>query len=260
MTGYLPNYERRGHGPPLLLVHGIGHRWQAWLPVLDRLAASRDVIAVDLPGFGGSAPAPDPRYDIASTCQMLAVLCDRLGLERPHVAGSSLGGLLALELADRGLVSSATALAPAGFWTAAGRGYAIGLLALHRGVGRLPPRLLASAGRSRRLRAVAAGLMFARPDLLEWDTVLADLAGMRAAAGFWPTARAGRRYRYAGRPQVPVTIAWGAKDRVLPLRQARAAKRLLPDATHVVLPDCGHLPMTDAPDLVADVILRGSGH
>jgi pimeloyl-ACP methyl ester carboxylesterase len=50
------NYERWGSGPPLVLLHGIGHRLQAWDPVLDRLAAAHDVIAVDLPGFGKSPP------------------------------------------------------------------------------------------------------------------------------------------------------------------------------------------------------------
>jgi pimeloyl-ACP methyl ester carboxylesterase len=51
-------FERRGDGPPLLLMHGIGHRRQAWEPVIDLLAAERDVIAVDLPGFGASPPLP----------------------------------------------------------------------------------------------------------------------------------------------------------------------------------------------------------
>ena len=52
-------FERRGTGVPLILVHGIGHHWQAWLPVMDRLAASRDVIAIDLPGFGRSPGLPE---------------------------------------------------------------------------------------------------------------------------------------------------------------------------------------------------------
>jgi pimeloyl-ACP methyl ester carboxylesterase len=52
------NYHRQGTGEPLLLAHGIGSRWQVWLPVLERLAAERDVIAVDLPGYGASPPSP----------------------------------------------------------------------------------------------------------------------------------------------------------------------------------------------------------
>ncbi|MFD1048194.1 alpha/beta fold hydrolase, partial [Kibdelosporangium lantanae] len=62
------NYERRGSGTPLVLLHGIGHRWQAWEPVLDRLALHHDVIAVDLPGFGLSPSLPEPySVDAATT-------------------------------------------------------------------------------------------------------------------------------------------------------------------------------------------------
>jgi pimeloyl-ACP methyl ester carboxylesterase len=57
---------------------------------------------------------------------------------------------------------------------------------------------------------------------------------------------------------VPVAIAWGAKDRLLSRRQALVATAQLPSAQFVPLPDCGHVPMTDDPELVADVLLRGS--
>jgi pimeloyl-ACP methyl ester carboxylesterase len=53
-----------------------------------------------------------------------------------------------------------------------------------------------------------------------------------------------------------VTVAWGAKDRILPPHQAERARELLPEARHVALPGCGHVPMTDDPDLVADLILQ----
>jgi pimeloyl-ACP methyl ester carboxylesterase len=92
-------YERAGEGEPLLLLHGIGHHWQAWEPVLGILAAERDVIAVDLPGFGTSPALPDGvSYDLTNVGSLLGSLCEALEIERPHVAGNSLGGLLALEL------------------------------------------------------------------------------------------------------------------------------------------------------------------
>ncbi len=106
-------YERRGTGEPLLLLHGIGHHWQAWEPVLDVLAAERDVIAVDLPGFGASDALPDGSpYDLSGVVPVLGAFCGALGVERPHVAGNSLGGLLALELGREKLVRSVTALSP----------------------------------------------------------------------------------------------------------------------------------------------------
>ena len=66
-------FERRGKGPPLVLLHGIGHRWQAWEPVFDLLAAERDVIALDLPGFGASPLLPhDTAYDMDTAMRFLA--------------------------------------------------------------------------------------------------------------------------------------------------------------------------------------------
>lgn len=252
------NYERRGSGEPLVLLHGIGHRWQAWQPVLDRLAAERDVIAVDLPGFGES-PWPGGRNaGLDNVVAALRAFFDALGLQRPHVAGNSLGGMLSLELANRSAVRSATALAPAGFWTRPAQLQALALLAAVRASGRLPVRMLDAVGRSPRARAAFAGLLFARPAGLDWAAAMADLAAMRTAKGFYPVAWAGRRYRYRGLPQVPVTIVWGDRDRILPTRQAALARRMLPDAHHVMLPRCGHVPMHDDPQRVAEVILAGS--
>src|SRR3712207_6101060 len=132
-------FERRGNGSPLVLLHGIGHRWQAWEPVLDALAEQHDVIAVDLPGFGRSPLLPEGRgYDMAGAVQACADIFEDMGLDRPHVAGNSLGGVISLELASRGLVSSATALAPAGFWTPRDRAWALRVLSLMTPSGRAP--------------------------------------------------------------------------------------------------------------------------
>ena len=74
------------------------------------------MIAVDLPGFGASPmPPPGTPPGIDSLATLVTEFLAELGVERPHVAGNSLGGLIALELAARGLARSATALSPAGF-------------------------------------------------------------------------------------------------------------------------------------------------
>ncbi|GGT54476.1 hypothetical protein GCM10010207_63030 [Streptomyces atratus] len=118
-------YKRTGSGEPLLLLHGIGHHRQAWDPVLPVLAVERDVAAVDLPGFGASSALPDGvPYDLASMAPVLGAFCEELGLDRPHVTGNSLGGLLAPELGREKLVRSVTALSPAGFWTQSERRHA----------------------------------------------------------------------------------------------------------------------------------------
>lgn len=257
--------ERRGAGPPLLLIHGIGHRWQAWEPVLDRLAAVHEVIAVDLPGFGRSPlPAGGAPPDIASMVNQVRVLIDDLALDRPHVAGNSLGGALALELAAAGLASSATAFSPAGFSTRAGQVRAMAVLGWLRGQTFLPVPVLRAALRSRAVRAASVGPLVTNPQRLDPHRTLDDALALRRGRGFRPAVRALRDYRFSGRAlreraDVPVTVAWGAKDRILPPDQARRARARLPHAHHLLLPDCGHLAMSDCPDLVVDTILRTTG-
>ena len=72
-------------------------------------------------------------------------------------------------------------------------------------------------------------------------------------------AKSALDYRFAGSPTVPVTVAWGTQDRILRPHQAERARELLPQARHVPLPGCGHVPMSDDPDLVASLILQTTG-
>ena len=114
---------RRGEGPPLVLMAGIGMAGAAWDPVLDRLARERETWAVDLPGFGRSAWFADGApCGIEALSDSVEAFLGEAGLERPHVAGNSLGGAVALELGRRDVVASVTALSPAGFASAVGGG------------------------------------------------------------------------------------------------------------------------------------------
>ena len=83
--------------PAVLLIHGLGAQWRVWLPTIPAIAASRRVIAPDLPGFGISTPADGP-VSVEGFADVLDQLCDRLGLGPVVVVGSSLGGLIATEL------------------------------------------------------------------------------------------------------------------------------------------------------------------
>ncbi|MEV4617521.1 alpha/beta fold hydrolase [Asanoa sp. NPDC049573] len=251
-------YSRRGAGPPLVLLHGIGHHWRAWEPVLDRLAGHHDVIAVDLPGFGRS-PVSGSFAGMPSLVEALASFFASLGLGRPHVAGNSLGGALALELAAAGHVASATALSPAGFATSGQLRYAVAVLTAHRLVARLPGPVVRTVLRSSRLRSVAFGMLLSRPGRISFERSLADTAALRDGVAFRAVARASRGYAFSGAPTVPVTVAWGTRDLILRYRQAAVARRGLPLARHVDLPGCGHVPMSDDPDLVADLILTTTG-
>ncbi|MGV9807010.1 alpha/beta fold hydrolase [Micromonospora chersina] len=253
-------FERRGAGAPLVLLHGIGHHWAAWSPVLDRLAEAHDVIAVDLPGFGRSpVPAAGLPADMPGLVAAVVELFAALGLDRPHVAGNSLGGAIALELAAAGAVSSATALSPAGFCTPRELRWALTVLTLHRSAARLPEPVLRSLFGKPALRTLALGMILARPNRMALAEALADARALREARAFRAVARAGRGYAFAGAPTVPVTVAWGTRDRILPYRQAALARTRLPTARHLDLTGCGHVPMHDDPELVASVILDTTG-
>ncbi|HZZ51103.1 MAG TPA: alpha/beta hydrolase [Pseudonocardia sp.] len=251
------NYDRRGSGSPLVLLHGIGHRWQAWNPVLDLLAQRHEVIALDMPGFGESGPMPtDLSHSLEGSMQMLARVFDHLGIDHPHLAGNSLGGLITIEAASQGMVSSGTALSPAGFWGPRDRVRALATLSMLRAGARAPGPIRSALLENDRLRAGSLKVLYEHPERIDRDDAAADMVALRNSSAFAPTLREGRRFVWAGAaPSVPLTVAWSARDRVLPPRQAQQAARLLPNAHHVRLPGCGHVPMSDDPTLVARTIL-----
>ncbi|MGW7469498.1 alpha/beta fold hydrolase [Streptomyces xantholiticus] len=254
-------YERRGTGEPLLLLHGIGHHWQAWEPVMDILAADRDVVAVDLPGFGASPALPDGvPYDLGTVSTALAAFCAALGIERPHAAGNSLGGLLALELGREKLVRSVTALSPAGFWSQAERRYAFTTLrAMRVGARSMPMPMIERLSRSAAGRTALVSTIYARPGRRSPEAAVAETRALRGATGFHETLAAGIDVLFTDDVRdVPVTIAWGTRDRLLLRRQGLRAKHVIPRARLVRLPGCGHVPMSDDPGLVARVLLDGS--
>ncbi|MET9922106.1 alpha/beta fold hydrolase [Streptomyces sp. NPDC006435] len=254
-------YERTGTGEPLLLLHGIGHHRQAWDPVLPVLAVERDVIAVDLPGFGLSPALPDGLpYDLPTVVTVLGAFCSAIGVDRPHVAGNSLGGLLALGLGREKLVRSVTALSPAGFWAPGERRYAFTTLrAMRRAALSMPMPLIERLSRSAAGRTTLTSTIYARPGRRSPDAVVAETVALREATGFHQTLAAGRDALFTDDvPGLPVTVAWGGRDRILLRRQGVRAKRVIPDARLVRLPGCGHVPMNDDPALVSRVILDTS--
>ncbi|WP_405538877.1 alpha/beta fold hydrolase [Streptomyces sp. NBC_00075] len=255
------SYARVGAGEPLLLLHGIGHHRQAWDPVIDILATEREVIAVDLPGFGVSPPLADSfTHDLPTMTAVFGALCEALELDRPHVAGNSLGGLLALELGREKRARSVTAISPAGFWSQAERRYAFGvLLAMRRAARSMPVPLVERLSRSAAGRSVLTSTIYARPGRRSPEAVVAETLALANAQRFTETLRSGRDVRFTDDvPGIPVTVAWGTRDLLLVRRQGVRAKRIIPKARLIRLPGCGHVPMNDDPALVARVILDGS--
>lgn len=251
-------HDRSGSGIPIVLIHGIGHRRQAWAPVVDRLARSHEIFTVDLTGFGASPPHPrGSAHTVEAYADHLVANFRAWGLEKPHIAGNSLGGAIALELARRGEVTSAVALAPAGFIDWKGIGAALPLVAMRLGALALPAPLLRRATGVRLVRSVIGWPLYAFSDRHDALSTYDDALAMKRARGFERTAVMCLRTvvrPFRGGLQVPTVIAWGTKDRILPYSQMTRARRLVPDARFVTLDGAGHVPMADCPDEIATLV------
>ncbi|ORW23820.1 hypothetical protein AWC18_03770 [Mycolicibacter nonchromogenicus] len=254
-------YEIHGTGEPLALVHGITHRRQAWYPVLEHLTDHRTVVLFDLPGHGESPDLVVRNGDVQGSLRdELLGLLDHVGIERPHIAGNSLGGRIALEAAADNLVASATVLSPAAYWhNALDFAYIRTVFGVLTTGARLLAPVAPRLARSPLGRRLMGGIVSAHPERIPAEEFLADLNGMRRAIPamkkIFPAAEVFNREIPA---DIPVTVAWAARDRILLPYQARIAERRLPQARHLRLPGCGHVPMADDPELVARVLLEGS--
>jgi pimeloyl-ACP methyl ester carboxylesterase len=251
-------YTRGGDGPPVVLLHGLGSSRLAWTPVAGKLSRSHTVYALDLPGFGDSAPLPE--WD-PSTPARLAEAVDEalaeLGIEAPHVVGNSLGGWVSLELAHVRRLSSLTLLDPAGLWRKGQPMYCTVSLVLTWLACRFFGPALVALSRWATARRLLFWQVFAHPEKLTQDDVRSQVAAMGRGTGFLPTFRAIRSQRYRANPGIagPVTVAFGSKDRILLARQSRFVDQLPPQTRHVTIADAGHVPMSDAPHRVAEIVL-----
>jgi pimeloyl-ACP methyl ester carboxylesterase len=244
-----------GTREPLLLIHGLGAGASVWDPVVPLLSGEREVLALDLPGFGG-APSLPP--DVEPTAAALAgALRSQLaarGIDRPHVAGNSLGAWAGLELGRIGAARSVTCLSPAGLWRAPiGPSESM----IREWARRLRP-LASAALHLGPVRRHALSTFSAHPKRVPAAAGRELVLGWIDADGYDGANKAMREHIFepAGYPaEVPVTIAWAELDRLVgpPRPECRAA-----GAEFLVLPGVGHTPMWDDPDLVARTILDGS--
>jgi pimeloyl-ACP methyl ester carboxylesterase len=188
-------------------------------------------------------------------------MLDDLEFERPDIAGNSMGGWVALELARRGRARSVCALSPAGTWQAGSPEHVRSRTKLARAIrdtrrGRLFLPLLARSRRFRRFAfrsAAEHGDRIAPREIVETAD---DLIGCAAADELLVAPE-----QLEPMDPLPchVTIAWSEHDRILPLKiNGARARELFPGAEFKVLPDVGHVPMFDDPQLVADTILAST--
>ena len=255
-------FDRSGHGEPLVLLHGQGFSRRSWDPVIPLLAEHRDVIAVDLPGHGESPRQPKGTGS-APHDQAVAVaeLLDELDLPTAHIAGNSSGGWVALELGRLQRARSVTAIAPAGLWRRrAPRHIGLGMR-LARLNARIVHRLFPRAPKTRLARALAASQVSGHPFRVPYGPARDTIAAMAEAPGFRETLRALVRTRFAGGAEitVPVSVAFGTRDRVLLPVVSRRRKELPAQTRWVRLRGCGHVPMFDDPRATADLLLAAEG-
>jgi pimeloyl-ACP methyl ester carboxylesterase len=255
-------YSRIGAGAPLVLVHALGLDRSVWDPVLPALARRFDVIAVDLPGFGDSEPLPPSVEPTpAALAGRVALLLDELGIRSPHVAGNSLGGWVALELAALRPVASLALLAPAGLWRGGTPLYcrislqATRWLSVHAG------GLLSRLVGFRWGRVLVLGQSHGRPGRLTAAQARATIRAIGTAPGFDAALAATLPRHYVARTHldVPVTVAFGSRDLVLLRHRSRHLEQLPADVRLAALPHCGHIPFADDPAAVSALITAAAG-
>lgn len=237
-----------------MLLHPLGADRHIWRPLIPLLAPHRELVAVDLPGFGDSPPLDSRRPPTPARLAVAVVgLLGALGMDggRAHMVGNSLGGWIALEVAAAGHAATVTAIAPAGLWPQPLRPKP----ELARRLARSAEPAL-SAMRFEAVRRLALSSMVAHPERVPPSEAIRLVRAYARAAGFTAVNRAmrGGTFTALDRIDVPVTLAWPELDRLV----ARPA-RLPPNVRELTLAGCGHVPVWDDPQLVADTLLAGSG-
>lgn len=257
-------HDRRGTGDPVVLIHGLGSARTVWALVTPGLAASFEVIAVDLPGHGGTPWIDGTAMDPRSLADSVRATLDAIGIRRAHLVGNSLGGWVALELAagspDR--VASVTALAPGGMRDTPLKKISLAFrLNRYLAVGLRP--LVPIVLKSDRLR----GLAFARnsPVWKSWslETCRAAAEAMAISKGY-DAALAGLLHRVAEctlkiPATIPLAIVFGDTDTVLPPSTSQSRRYLPPHGRWLEWERCGHGIQLDYPDRVVALVKELAG-
>jgi pimeloyl-ACP methyl ester carboxylesterase len=248
---------------PLLLIHGFTDTARTWATLTPLLEPHHEVLAPTLIGHCGGPPlaagASDP---LAAMADGLEKVLDEAGHERAHLVGNSLGGYLAFEMANRGRGLSVVALSPAFGWEGdrPPRHTERQFRLAHR-MGPFAKKRAKFLATRPGLRKLAFRDVIAHPERVKPSAAYDLIVGSADCSIFDQLMDHVEANEYRGKWNddlgVPTRIAWGTHDRTIPLKTCSAFYRqALPDAEWVDLPDCGHLPQHDDPELVARTILE----
>jgi pimeloyl-ACP methyl ester carboxylesterase len=249
---------RQGEGEPLVLLHGILCDECVWSGVTGLLAGGYDVIVPTMLGHHGGAPVRKRPASVEHVVDDVERLLDELGLAKAHLAGNSLGGWVALELARRGRALTVCALSPAGAWESDGARRAAVLRRTVRDTRRsraiLP--LLARSGRLRHWALRHSAVHGERVSPAELLAMADDVIGCEIAEDLFADESS---LAPLDPPSCPITLAWAGRDRIFPVEiNGARARELIPAARFLVLDGVGHVPMLDDPQLVARTILAST--
>lgn len=253
---------REGTGEPLVLLHGIFCSERVWHRVVPFLAHKHDVIALTALGHRGGNAA-QPGTQISDVVDDAEATLDHLKLHRPHIAGNSMGGWVAIELARRGRARSVCALSPAGFWNSSSKNqhHAANALKSVVRLARLTRWALPVLSLFNIVRRFAMKDNLVHGDMLTAAQIVDmadDLLECSVRNDLLDTTQ---KLRPLNPVPCPIMLAWSQYDRIFPLEvNGEYARMLIPEAQWRVLPGVGHLSMLDNPKLVADTILESVGH
>jgi pimeloyl-ACP methyl ester carboxylesterase len=251
----------RAQREPLVLLHPLAMSARVWDAVTPWLEAHHDLVALTALDHRGGEAATQRPVTVRELVDHTERALDAHGLDRPHIAGNSLGGWIAIELARRGRARTVCALSPAGTWTAGTAEQTDSVRKLRRTIrtarlGRaLPMSLLLRSATVRRMvlrDAANHGEHLTATQALE---ATRDLLACTVADDILTTSE---ELAPLDPPPCPITIAWSGDDALLPVDVNGAiARQRLPHARFAVLAGLGHVPIDD-PQKVARTILQAT--
>lgn len=244
-----------GHGPDVLLLHGLGGTRASLLETAAVLSQRYRVHAPDLPGFGSSSKPARAPYNARWFAEAMLELMDQLEIRATHLVGNSMGGRVAIEIAMIAphRVRALGLLCPAVAWVK--RGFHPLVRLLRPEFGLLPH------GFSRRAVAAQFWSMFYDRDLIDpgvgdlmvdefrriYQSAGARYAFLSCARNIYLEAPYGRNgfYPRLAELQPPALFLWGSHDRLVPAAFSRHVRKWLPSADQVTLDGCGHVPQVE---------------
>lgn len=272
-------HARHTDGPrnvaPLFHVHGLGGSATNWTDLATVLQQQAPSIAIDLPGWGESDPAPDGNYSIAAGARWTVAAIEALADRPVNLVGNSMGGLIAIRIAALrpDLVRSLTLISPAvpGLDAPTDADPRLALLAVPYLGSRLQQRF--NSGQAMARARMSAEICFAHPEKIPQERLLqhAEEAAVRSGYPWAIPAFSGslrslvavhlhrRRdhpWRLAAALRVPTTIIWGEKDRLVPVRRASRLAETITGSTLHVLAETGHTAQMESPVETAQHVSR----